>query len=250
MDWLSRGKQLGRNVLDWLIPPSCVSCGAEIAVHGGFLCGSCFAGLRFVHAPFCDVCAVPITQEEMAERGALCKECEIRPPAWHRGRAAFLYEGQARTLLMGLKYGGRTERAAALASFMAQAGDDLLMSRAVVLVPVPVHRGRLWQRGYNQAALIANHLARRRGLTCYPTALHRRFKTVALAGRSRHGRYQQMAGAITVRPRYRDLLRGRSVVLVDDILTTGATAEACAKALLEHECVSVDILVTARVTLT
>lgn len=250
MDWLNRGKRLGWNVLDWLIPPSCVSCGTEIAASGGVLCGDCFAGLRFIHAPFCDACAIPITQEEMAERGALCAECEIRPPAWYRGRAAFLYERQARTLLMGLKYGGRTERAAALASFMSQAGDDLLVSDGRVLIPVPVHRGRLWQRGYNQAALIANHLARRRGLTCYPDALHRQFRTAALAGRSRHGRYQQMAGAITVRPRYRDLLRGRSVVVVDDILTTGATAEACAKALLEHECISVDILVTARVTLT
>ncbi|MBE1723425.1 MULTISPECIES: ComF family protein [Acetobacteraceae] len=248
MDWLCRSKWLGRNVLDWLIPPNCVSCGEEVASGGGFLCGRCFAGLRFVHSPFCDACALPITQEEMAERGMLCADCERSPPPWHRARAAFLYEGQARSLVMGLKYGSRTEHAAALAHFMARAGGDLI-GPDVVLVPVPVHRGRLWQRGYNQAALMAMALARREGLACYPDALQRRFRTASLAGLSRQGRRRQMAGAVTLRPRYWSLLRGRRVVLVDDILTTGATAEVCVKALLEHGCLSVDILVAARVTL-
>lgn len=184
----------------------------------------------------------------MAERGALCPECERRPPLWRRGRAAFLYAGQARKLIMGLKYGGRTEHASALARFMAQAGD-VLLEPDVVLVPVPVHRWRLWGRGYNQAALMAKALSRRQGLTCYPDALRRRFRTASLAGLSRQGRQRQMAGAIMLQDRYCDVLRGRSVLLVDDILTTGATAEECAKALLENGCVSVDILVAARVTL-
>ncbi|MCX5615885.1 ComF family protein [Bombella sp. TMW 2.2559] len=241
-------KKIGRNVLDWLIPPSCICCGDEIAPDGGHVCGPCFAGFHFVHFPFCDACALPITQEEMAERGALCSDCERRPPPWHRGRAAFLYGGPVRRLIMGLKYGGRTEQASALARFMAQAGDDLLKPDAV-LVPVPVHRWRLWGRGYNQAALMAKVLSRRKHLVCYPDALRRGFRTTSLAGLSRQGRRRQMAGAIVVQDRYREMLRGRPVILVDDILTTGATAEACAKALLENGCVSVDILVAARVTL-
>ena len=239
---------LGRNVLDWLIPPSCLSCGEEVAPDGGHVCAACFAGFRFIHVPFCDACALPITQDEMAERGALCANCERRPPLWRRGRAAFLYGGSARRLIMGLKYGDRTEHASALARFMAQAGDDLLDQEAL-LVPVPVHRWRLWNRGYNQAALMAKALSRQRGLACQPDLLRRRFRTASLAGLSRQGRQKQMAGAIMVRDRYRDGLRGRRIILVDDILTTGATAEACAKALLEHGCVSVDILVAARVTL-
>lgn len=235
-------------MLDWLVPPSCMSCGEEIAPQGGVLCGACFAGLRFVHQPFCDVCALPITQEDVAERGLLCPECEIHPPLWHKGRSAFLYEGQARRLIMGLKYGDRTEHAAVLARFMAQAGKDILRP-GVILVPVPVHRWRLWKRGYNQAALMARVLSRDTGVECCLNGLYRWSRTAALAGLSRQGRRQQVADTIRIQPRHSDFLRGKAVVLVDDILTTGATAEACAKALLENGCVSVDILVGARVTL-
>ncbi|MCX5617814.1 ComF family protein [Bombella sp. TMW 2.2543] len=241
-------KRLGRSVLNWLVPPSCISCGEDIASQGGILCGACFAGLRFVHAPFCDACALPITYDDVAERGYLCLECEFHPPLWHRGRAAFLYEGQARRLIMGLKYGDRTEHAAILARFMAQAGQDILKPDAL-LVPVPVHRWRLWQRGYNQAALMAKILSRNTGVACCLDGLYRRSRTAALAGLSRQGRRKQVAGTIDIQPRHGDTLRGKSVILVDDILTTGATAEACAKALLENGCVSVDILVGARVTL-
>ncbi|MCX5614279.1 ComF family protein [Bombella saccharophila] len=242
------GRQCGRNVLDWLLPPSCLSCGCEIAPGSAGVCGACFNALRFVHPPFCDVCALPLTQDEVAERGWLCETCEIRPPLWRKGRSAFLYEGQARQLIMGLKYGSKTEHAATLARFMTTAGADILKPDTV-LVPVPVHRWRLWTRGYNQAALISRVIARKQGLAHCPNGLKRQFRTEALAHLSRHGRHHQLAGAMTVNPRHSEFLQGRSVILVDDILTTGATLGSCAKALLEIGCVSVDILVAARVTL-
>lgn len=239
---------LSRHFLYFIIPAGCASCGEEIAEGGGRLCARCYAGLRFVNAPFCDACAVPFASTEHSEADGLCLECRQTGPLWQKGRAAFVYEEQARQLVLGLKYGGRTEYADILAWFMVQAGKDILRDD-VVLVPVPIHRSRLWRRGYNQAALLVNVLSRLTGRECYPNALRRKRSTHPLARLTRGGRRKQVHDVMVLNSRYREKLQGRHVVLVDDILTTGATAEACTKVLLENNCISVDILVAARVTL-
>ncbi|GBR30814.1 competence protein F [Acetobacter orleanensis NRIC 0473] len=165
---------------------------------------------------------------------------------WAHARAAFLYDQAGRDLILHLKYADRLENARFLANRMVQAGRDIL-APDVVLVPVPVHRWRLLGRRYNQAAILAGAVARRVGVGCVPDALVRRKATSRLASFSPQERKAEMVNAITLHPRRARLITGRSVVLVDDVLTTGATASVCTQVLLEAGAASVSLLVAGRV---
>ena len=155
------------------------------------------------------------------------------------------YDGQARRILLPLKYGDRVENAAALGRHMARAGAALLRD-AEILVPVPLHRSRLLSRRYNQSALLAQAVARLAGVRVAPDALRRGRATASLSGMNRQQRAATVAGAFAVPPGRRTLIAGRRVVLVDDVLTSGATASACTRVLLEAGAASVDLLVAAR----
>ncbi|PHY93602.1 amidophosphoribosyltransferase [Acetobacter pomorum] len=222
-------RKLGTALLDVLYPPSCLLCGADVAQHG-LTCVSCFGRLQPITHPFCDACGAPQSSQENLGRTGLCAACEQHHPAWQHARAAFVYTAAARDLILQLKYADRIENARFLAQRMAQIGQDILQP-GTVLVPVPVHRWRLLRRRYNQAALLANEVARIKHLQVAPDALMRTRATTKLAGFSRKERQQEMQSAMTFKPKWQQKLQGRSVVLVDDLLTTGATATACVQAL-------------------
>ncbi len=157
-----------------------------------------------------------------------------------------MYDDAARALVLPLKYADRTEIAATLALHMQRAGGELLAS-AELLVPVPLHRSRLLHRRYNQAALLAASLSRRTGVPSLPDALQRSRATGSLGALSAARRAEVLLGAISVRAHRREAVAGRRVVLVDDVLTSGATAGICTTALLDAGAANVDVLVASRV---
>lgn len=231
--------------VDSLLPPECPTC--RTLVDGPHrLCASCFTAMSFVTAPHCLCCGVPFsTPAESGPRGT-CLGCMLRPPQFSRARAALRYDEAARRLILPFKYADRTEFAPVLAAMMARAGAVLLAETDAVL-PVPLHRRRLIGRRYNQAALLAERLARRAGRPWLPDALIRHRETVPLGELSAAARIAEVADAFSIRPGRAALVEGRRLLLIDDVMTSGATASACAAALLQAGARSVDVLAAARV---
>ncbi len=241
---------IGGAVLDTLLPPRCLACSA-IVPSQGTLCGACFRGITQIVPPLCHRCGVPFLHAGQGVPspggGALhCPRCAARPPEYGHARAAFLYDEHSRRLVLPLKYGDRTELAGPLARQMAHAGRELL-ARADLLVPVPLHRRRLLSRRYNQAALLAWKLARLSGVPCLPDALRRARATKPLAHLGAAERAVLLEDAFRLSPRAASRLRGRQILLVDDVLTSGATVTACARVLLGSGAAGVDVLAAARV---
>ncbi len=242
--WAWTAAAAGR-LLDLLLPPTCLSCDASVAVPGT-LCSNCFRRTQFITEPYCQRCGLPFAHDGEAGPGRLCPSCLAQPPPWQRARAPLLYDQQARRLIFPLKYHDRTEYAGALAAMMARAGAALL-AEAEVIVPVPLHRRRLRTRRYNQAALLAFALGRLGRRPVVPDALLRIRATRPLAELAAEVRTTVVAGAFALRDKRRAAIAGKRVLLVDDVLTSGATAGACARVLLAGGAEAVDVLVAARV---
>lgn len=238
---LTRGAHV---VLDTLLPPTCAACGTEVMTEGAF-CGTCFQTAHRIVSPCCHRCGVPLENEGLGGTQNCCAACHAHPPLWRSARAAFVYDAWSRRLILPLKYSDHTENAAVLARQMASAGEDLLRN-ATVVVPVPLYRARLWKRRYNQAALMAQGISRLAGLPCVVDALQRIRSTKALARLSAGEREREMEHAVRVRKGCGTRVHGQTVLLVDDVLTTGSTATACTAALMKAGAASVDILVAAR----
>jgi ComF family protein len=230
-----------RPILDFALPPRCPGCGAVTDEPHRF-CIACWSALTFLGEPCCARCALPFDYGEGAE--VICGRCLAEPPDYHRLRAAVAYGDIARTVALKLKYGGRPGVAETMARFMERHLDA---SDAPVLAPVPLHRWRIWRRGYNQAALIAGALARRAGLEAQLDLVERVKATPVLRGMGPRERRQAVRGAFRVNAKRKAALKGKSVVLVDDVYTSGATAEACARILKRAGAQRVDVLCWARV---
>ena len=178
--------------------------------------------------------------------GERCPACLASPRAFARARSAVIYDDASRDLILQFKHADRTDLAGLFAGWINRAADDLL-AEADTVVPVPLHPSRLLSRRYNQAAEIARPLARRRGIAYLPGALVRRKASESQAGKSASGRRRNVVGAFAVPDRAKVRIEGRRIVLIDDVLTTGATAEACARALLKAGAAAVDLATVARV---
>jgi ComF family protein len=229
--------------LDIVLPPRCLSCGLSVGEHGQ-LCAACWAEVSFIAPPLCAACGTPFVFD--GGEGALCGACIAARPLYGRARAVMRYDDGARALLLGFKHADRTDRAPALARWMARAGDALLAD-ADLLVPVPLHRWRLLQRRFNQSALLAQELGRLTGKPVSTQILRRKRNTAPQGTLTRAQREDNVTGAFQLREGQAARVAGKRLLLVDDVLTTGATVTACARVLLRAGASSVDVLTVAHV---
>lgn len=244
----SGARRVSARLLDALLPPRCLACAAEVTDQGT-LCAACFTALAPLTAPFCERCGVPFAhagQAPAASGALLCVTCEGGSPVFRTARAALRYGEGAKRLILPFKHGDRTDLAWPLARQMARAGAPLL-ARAELIVPVPAHWRRLVGRRYDQAALLARALGTIAGRPVVPDMLRRSRATPPLGDKRALERALAVAGAFTVSRRGAARLEGRQVLLVDDVMTSGATVNACAAALLAGGAAAVDVLAVARV---
>jgi ComF family protein len=235
-------RHAARLALDVALPTLCVAC--REPVDGEGVCASCWAKLSFIAKPYCPRLGIPFVYDPGPE--LLSMEAIANPPAYTRARAAVRYDDVARTLVHALKYQDRTDLAPAMGRWMARAGREVL-EEADALVPVPLHWRRAWGRRYNQSGALAQVIARQSGVKVASEALRRVRPTQQQIGLSRSQRASNVQGAFKVADHKRSEIAGSRVVLVDDVLTSGATVDACARALLRARAASVDVLVFARV---
>jgi len=239
--------RLGRLALDTLLPPRCLMCEATVEEQNQ-LCGACWGRIRYVSEPMCACCGLPFAFDTGLEpaAAALCAGCIREPPRFRKARAVMVYDDGSREAVLALKHGDRTDAAPAYGGWLARAGAELL-AEADCLMPVPLHPARLFRRRYNQSALLAHALGRAAGRPVLADALQRTRNTSSQGTRSRVARLANVQGAFAVRPARQAQVRDRRILLVDDVLTTGATVEACAAVLLRAGAVHVDVLTLARV---
>ncbi|NDB68699.1 MAG: ComF family protein [Methylocystaceae bacterium] len=236
------GQRFGRALLDLVYPPSCLACRRGLSAMGA-LCSPCWSRVRFIERPFCERLGTPFSHD--LGNGILSPEAISDPPVYHRARAVAYYEdGPIADLVHRLKYADHTELAGPMGRWMARAGHELL-SQADALIPIPLHRQRLFLRRFNQAALLAHAIARYYNIRVETDALIRRKKTPPQVGLTRAQRAANMQAAFEVKDSSK--IYGKRLILIDDVLTSGATAEAAARALLRAGAQTVDVLVFASV---
>ena len=234
--------QAARMALDIALPTLCVAC--REPVDGEGVCANCWAKLSFIEPPLCPRLGIPFVYDPGP--GLLSMEAISDPPAYGRARAAVRYDDVARTLVHALKYQDRTDLAPAMGRWMARAGRELI-EQTDALIPVPLHWRRGWSRRYNQSGTLARVIERQTGVKLLSEVLRRVRPTLQQIGLSRTQRASNVQGAFKVAAYGQSEIQGRRVVLVDDVLTSGATVDACARALLRAKAASVDVLVFARV---
>lgn len=232
--------RIGRAVVDGVLPPRCLACG-ELVGEPDALCGRCWGGITFFAPPWCMACGLPFPHP-MGEE-ALCGACAGERRSWDRARAVLRYDKNSRRLVLGLKHGDRTHLAGAFGRWMHRAGSEVLAD-ADILVPVPLHWTRLFQRRYNQAALLAHAIRSAGGPEVAADWLVRRRRTPAQGHLGPAARERNVRSAFAMRAGCN--VDGKRVVIVDDVITTGATVEECARVLKGAGAASIGILVLAR----
>lgn len=234
-------RKFAHGVRDIVYPPGCATCGLPIA-QGGALCSGCWRSVRFIERPFCEVLGLPFNYDPGA--GMISAQAIADPPPFDRLRAVAAHDGAVRDLVHRLKYGDRTDLAPMMARWMLRAGREAL-AEADAIVPVPMHRWRLFSRQYNQSAELARALARLSGKPMVSGALVRVKRTQKQVGLSAKGRADNVRGAFKVLERRRAEVMGRRLVLIDDVYTTGATVKAATRALKRAGATEVTVLTFA-----
>jgi len=234
-------KNIARRTVDVILPPQSLLTGS---LEAGGIEGDIWGDVTFLDEPCCHICGFPFEFDEGVL--ALCGRCSIKRPAYHMARAGFEYNDVSRALVLGFKHGGRTEGLRMFAAHMRRAGRVMLQD-ADYLVPVPLHVSRRIKRRYNQSALLARSLAKISAPIFEPDILMRRRATPTQGGRSASSRRRNVQGAFRVRESATARLKGANIVLIDDVMTTGATLESCARTLKRAGAAKVSALTLARV---
>jgi len=227
-----------------IYPSQCTGCEEPTQSDFG-LCPTCWSAAHFISGTKCDTCGAPLPGAD-AEELAHCDDCLRIARPWSRGRSALVYSGVGRTLVLRFKHGDRSDLAPALGRWLAGATEPILPQNPL-FVPVPLHWTRLLRRRYNQAALLADQAAKHLGAETCPDALLRTRRTHSLDGQKREARFAALEGAIGVNPKRAAQIAGRNIVLVDDVMTSGATLATCAEICLRHDVAEVCVATLARV---
>jgi ComF family protein len=243
----SQLQSAARRALDLLFPPLCIVC-REPVTDPRSLCPDCWSAIRFLDAPMCASCGLPF--EIPIAEGTLCAACHARPPSFDRARAVMRYDDASRGAILAFKHGDRLDLVPAFAHWLARTGADLI-SGAEVIVPVPLHRSRLWMRRFNQSAEIARALGKSTRIPVASGVLVRSKRTPSQGAMpSASARRRNVQGAFEVADGQAGTVAGRTILLVDDVLTTGSTVDACARALKRAGAARVYVLALARVVAT
>jgi predicted amidophosphoribosyltransferase len=231
-------------VLQMIYPPQCLTCDAQVTTDFG-LCGACWRETPFISGLVCDLCGVPLPGEDPGH-GVYCDDCLTMARPWSQGRAVLLYRDNGRRLVLALKHGDRLDLARPAAAWLRRAAEPMLKP-GMLVAPVPLYWLRLIRRRYNQAALLSAAVAGAAGLEHCPDLLLRQRRTGSQEGRDRDGRFDNVDGALTVHRKRAARVAGRHILLVDDVMTSGATFAAGAEALVAAGAAGVSVLALARV---
>ena len=233
-----------QTVLRLVYPPRCISCGALVESDFG-LCGTCWRDTPFITGLSCHLCGVPLPGEDLGE-AELCDDCLTTARPWTMGRAALLYKDNGRKLVLALKHGDRHDIVHPAAQWLARAAAPLVTDNMLV-APVPLHWSRMLRRRFNQSALLARAVAQKLDLPDCPDLLRRPVRTKSLEGMGFATRFETLSGAIAPNPAQADKAKGKTILLIDDVMTSGATLAAAAEACVTAGAEDVRILVLARV---
>jgi ComF family protein len=229
-------------ILNLLFPPQCLNCDARVPTHGT-LCLACWQQIHFISEPMCHACGLPFDYD--IGENALCAPCLNERPLYLQARATFRYDEHSRKLITRFKYSDQTQLAEIYGAWLAKAGGQLL-AQTDIIIPVPLHYFRFVHRRFNQSALLANILSKKTGIRHIPNALKRSRQTTPQTGLTRKQRETNVKGAFTINNRYASTIKGKNILLIDDVITTGSTIEQCTKTLLKSGAAQVNVLTLAR----
>jgi len=237
-------RRAGNGLLDFLFPPLCIQCREHVGEAGG-LCAQCWGAISFIEGPTCATCGLPFDMPVFGE--TKCAACHADPPDFDKARAIMRYDEASKGAILALKHADRLDLVPSFVRWLERVGTTIL-AECDLIVPVPLHRSRLWSRRYNQSAELARTLSRLCRKTYAPNVLVRVRRTPSQGEMpSASARRRNVAGAFMVRPQIRDQVIGRSILIVDDVLTTGATVDSCARVLKRCGAKAVFVLALARV---
>lgn len=236
-------KQAARGALHIVFPPRCIACNDAVSTDFG-LCGPCWRDTPFITGLACDSCGTPLPGDDAGP--VLCDDCLAQDRLWARGRAALTYKDNGRKMVLALKHGDRLDLVRPMGAWLHRAAMPML-EPGMLVAPIPLHRLRLLKRRYNQSALLSCEVARLAGLTHCADLFQRPRATPSQVGKTRDERFENLRGALQVTPRRRDLLAGRHVLIVDDVMTSGATFAAASQAARAAGAAKVSVLALARV---
>lgn len=234
---------MGRALLSFLLPPLCIACHRPLSQSHG-VCGDCFKTITFIEKPYCILCAFPLEPFELDD--VTCAACTTSPFFFDRLRAPFAYDGTIKDLLMRFKHGDGTDLVLFFARSMVRAAGDVLPD-VDWIVPVPLHWGRLIKRGYNQAGILAAAISKITKIPVMPDGLVRQKSTVSMGHLTSQKRRENIHKAFDVRIKWRPKLQNSNVILIDDVMTTGATVNECVKVMKSFGAGRIDVITIARV---